>query len=266
MRLRDKVAIVTGAGSGIGAATARLFAAEGARVVLTGRRAELLRAFAEEIGGLAVPGDAADPAHPATVMRESEAAFGGIDVLVANAAAGYDGSAVEVDDEGWSRTLEVNLSGPMRLARATIPSMLERDGGSIVLISSVLGLFASTGSVSYGTSKTALLGLARSIAVDFGPRGIRANAVCPGWVRTPMGDAGMDAVAALHGVDREMAYRLATRHVPLRRPATAEEIARCILFLASDESSIVTGAVLVADGGQSAVDLGGVLLAEAASR
>ena len=99
----------------------------------------------------------------------------------------------------------------------------------------------------------------RSVAVDFGPRGIRANTVCPGWVATPMGDRVIDGLASSLGVDRAEGYRRATEHVPLRRPATPEEIANCCLFLASDESSIVTGAVLVADGGQSVVDLGGIL-------
>jgi NAD(P)-dependent dehydrogenase (short-subunit alcohol dehydrogenase family) len=100
-----------------------------------------------------------------------------------------------------------------------------------------------------------MLGLTRSLAVDYGPKGIRANAVCPGWVITPMGDRSMEAVAADRGVTLEEAYRLTTRHVPLRRPASAEEIASCCLFLASDESSIVTGTALVADGGSTAVDL-----------
>jgi NAD(P)-dependent dehydrogenase (short-subunit alcohol dehydrogenase family) len=262
VRLDGKVAVISGGGTGIGAATARLFADEGAKVVVTGRRPEPLVAVAEASGGLAVPGDVADPEHPDEVVRRATEAFGGVDVVVANAAGGHPGAVGDLDDAGWQRTLDVNLTGPMRLARAAIPSMLERGGGSIVLVSSVNGLFAATDSVSYGTSKTALLGLTRSLAIDYGPRGIRANAVCPGWVVTPMGDEGMDEIAAAREVDRETAYRLATRHVPLRRPATAEEIARCCLFLASDESSIVTGATLVADGGQSVVDLGGILFSE----
>lgn len=259
MRLDGKVVVISGGGSGIGAATARLFADEGARVVVTGRRDAPLRAIAEETGGLAVPEDMGEANTAAAVVAEATEAFGGVDVVIANAAGGYPGSAVDVDDEGWQRTLDVNLTGPLRLARAAIPTMVERGSGSIVIVSSVNGLSASTGSAAYGTSKTALIGLMRSIAVDFGPRGVRANAVCPGWVVTPMGDQGMDEIASAFGVDREEAYRLATRHVPLRRAARPEEIASCCLFLASDESSIVTGAVLVADGGQTAVDLGGIL-------
>ena len=208
---------------------------------------------------LAVPADATDPRHGDTVVGAAVEAFGGVDVVVANAGTGEGHDTLEITDEAWQRVVDVNLSSPLRIARAALPSMLERGGGSIVLVSSVMGLFASADSVAYATTKAALLGLARSLAVDFGPRGVRANVLCPGWVVTPMGDEGMDEIARTRGVTREEAYRLATAHAPLRRPATAEEIARCCLFLASDEASIVTGTVLVADGGQSAVDLGGIL-------
>jgi meso-butanediol dehydrogenase / (S,S)-butanediol dehydrogenase / diacetyl reductase len=262
MRLEGKVAIVTGGGSGIGAATARRFAAEGARVVVSGRRPAPLREIAEEIHGVAAPADASDPAHADVVVGAAIEAFGGVDVVIANAATGEGHDTLEITDEDWQRVVDVNLSSPLRIARAALPSMLERGGGSIVLVSSVMGLFASARSVAYATTKAALLGLARSLAVDFGPRGVRANVVCPGWVVTPMGDEGMDEIVRSRGVSREEAYRLATEHAPLRRPATPEEIARCCLFLASDDASIVTGTVLVADGGQSAVDLGGILFDE----
>jgi NAD(P)-dependent dehydrogenase (short-subunit alcohol dehydrogenase family) len=259
VRLEGKVAIVSGGGTGIGAATARRFAAEGARVVVTGRRPAPLREVADAIGGLAVPADATDPAHADAVVGAALEAFGGVDVVVANAATGEGHDALELTDEAWQRVVDVNVSSPLRLARAALPSMLERAGGSIVLVSSVMGLFASVDSTAYTTTKAALLGLARSLAVDFGPRGVRANVLCPGWVVAPMGDAGVDEIVRSRGVPRDDAYGLATRHAPLRRPATPEEIAACCLFLASDESSIVTGAVLVADGGQSAVDLGGIV-------
>jgi len=256
MRLVDKVAIVTGGGTGIGAATARLFAREGAKVVVTGRRAEPISAVASEIDGLAVPGDAADPAHAAEVVRTAVDRFGGLDVVVANAGTGSGGAAGETDGESWSRTLEVNLTGPLFLIRAALPALIRGGGGSIVLVSSVAALVSSADSAAYVTSKTGLLGLARSVAVDYGPRGIRANALCPGWVETPMGDESMDELAVRRGTTREDAYRIATAHVPLRRPASADEIASCCLFLAGEESSIVTGATLVADGGATAADVG----------
>jgi meso-butanediol dehydrogenase / (S,S)-butanediol dehydrogenase / diacetyl reductase len=256
MRLEGKVAIVSGGGTGIGAATARRFAAEGAKVLVTGRRPEPLEAVAAETQGLAVPGDVTDPDHAVAAVRAAVHAFGGLDVVVANAGVGFGGSAAEVDDERWQRTLDVNVSGVLFLVRAALPHLLSRGAGSIVVVSSVSALQSAASSVAYDTSKAALLGLARSVAVEYGPRGIRANTVCPGWVVTPMGDAEMDDLAAERGITREDAYLLATAPVPLRRPATAEEIASCCLFLASDESSIVTGTLLVADGGGAAVDVG----------
>lgn len=258
MRLAGKVALISGGGTGIGAATARLFAREGASVVVTGRRPGPIETVAKEVSGLAVAGDTSDPAHAAEAVAAAVSTFGGLDVVVANAGIGLGGSAGDVDDEHWQRTLDVNLTGPLVLARAALPALLERGGGSIVMVSSINGLVATTDSAAYGTSKAGLIGLARSIAVDYGPRGIRANALCPGWVTTPMADEEMDEMGASRGIGRQEAYDLATSEVPLRRAATAEEIASCCLFLASDESSIVTGAVLVADGGGLAVALDSV--------
>jgi NAD(P)-dependent dehydrogenase (short-subunit alcohol dehydrogenase family) len=255
MRLEGKVAIVSGGGTGIGAATARRFAAEGAKVVVTGRRLEPLEAVAAETEGRALQGDVGDPGHADEAVLLARDAFGGLDVVVANAGLGFGGAAGDVDDERWGRTLEVNLTGAFRLVRAALPGLIERGRGSIVFVSSVSGLVSGPEGVAYQTSKAALLGLARSVAVDYGPRGIRANTVCPGWVVTPMGDRAMDEVADERAISREDAYRIATEHVPLRRPATADEIAACCLFLASDESSVVTGTTLVADGGSTAVDI-----------
>ena len=255
MRLANKVALISGGGSGIGAATARLFAGEGAKVVITGRRPQPINAVAAEVEGVAVAGDTSDAAHAAEAVAAAVSTFGGLDVVVANAGLGFGGSVGDVDDQSWQRTLDVNLTGPMVLTRAALPVLIERGGGSIVLVSSVNGLVATTDSAAYGTSKSGLLGLARSIAVDYGPRGIRANALCPGWVVTPMADEEMDTLGAAKGLDRQGAYDLATAEVPLRRAATPEEIASCCLFLASEESSIVSGAILVADGGGLAVAL-----------
>lgn len=262
MRLAGNVAIVSGGGTGIGAATARRFAREGAKVVITGRRPKPIEAIAAEIGGRAVVGDIADAEHAAEAVHAARAAFGGLDLVVANAGVGFGGSAGDVDDERWERTIEINVTGALRLVRAALPSLIERGGGSIVLVSSVSGLVSGTDSAAYVTSKAAMIGLARSLAVDYGPQGVRANAVCPGWVITPMADASMDELASERGISRDEAYRLATRHVPLRRPATPDEIAACCLFLASDESSIVTGTTLVADGGGLAIDVGELAFGE----
>lgn len=266
MRLANKVALISGGGSGIGAATARLFAREGAKVVVTGRRPGPIEAVAAEVAGVAVAGDTIDPAHAAEAVATAVSSFGGLDVVVANAGVGFGGSVGDVNDEHWQRTLDVNLTGPMVLTRAALPAMLERGGGSIVLVSSINGLVATTDSAAYGTSKAGLIGLARSLAVDYGPRGIRANALCPGWVVTPMADEEMEILGAARGIGRQEAYDLATTDVPLRRAATAQEIASCCLFLASDESSIVTGAILVADGGGLAVAMDSTAFGPAAGR
>jgi meso-butanediol dehydrogenase / (S,S)-butanediol dehydrogenase / diacetyl reductase len=265
MRLEGKVAIVSGGGTGIGAATARRFATEGAKVVVTGRRREPLEAVAAETGGRAVVGDTAEDRHVRAAVATAVDAFGGLDVVVANAGLGFGGAAADVDDERWDRTLDVNVSGAFRLARAAIPALIDRGGGSIVLVSSVNAFVSGTESAAYGTSKAAMNGLARSIAVDYGPKGIRANAICPGWVITEMGDRAMQDLVGRRGISLEEAYALVTRSTPLRRPATADEIAVCCLFLASDESSIVTGIALPADGGGLAMDLTEVAYQEGSS-
>jgi NAD(P)-dependent dehydrogenase (short-subunit alcohol dehydrogenase family) len=255
MQLENKVALITGGGSGIGAAAARRFAREGAKIVLTGRRPEPIAAVAAEVGGVAVAGDTGDPLQATEAVAVAVSTFGGIDVLVTSAGGGYEGAVGDIDDEHWRRTFDTNLNGPMMLTRAALPVMLERGGGSIVLVASVNGMAAAPVSVAYDVSKAGLIALARAIAVDYGARGIRANALCPGWVTTPMGDDAMDELGASKGVGRQEAYDLATADVPMRRAGSAEEMAACCLFLASDESSFVNGTTLVADGGGLAVEL-----------
>jgi meso-butanediol dehydrogenase/(S,S)-butanediol dehydrogenase/diacetyl reductase len=234
---------------------ARLFAREGAKIVVTGRRPEPIALVAAEVGGVAVAGDTGDPRHATEAVAAAVSAFGGIDVIVTSAGGGYEGSVGDIDDEHWRRTFDTNLHGPMMLVRGALPVMLERGGGSIVLVASVNEMAAAPASTAHDVSKAALIALARSIAVDYGTRGIRANALCPGWVITPMGDRAMDELGASKSIGRQEAYDVATADVPVRRAVTAEEMAACCLFLASDESSIVTGTSLVADGGGLAVEL-----------
>jgi len=255
MRLENKVALITGGGSGVGAATARLFATEGAKVVVTGRRPDPLEAVAKEVGGVAVAGDTSDPAHIAEAVAACVSHYGGIDVIVACAGGAFGGAVGDLKDEDWRKTFDVNLNGPMMLSRAALPVMLERGGGSIIIVSSVNGMSAAPASVAYDVSKASAIALTRALAVDYGTRGIRANALCPGWISTPMGDEDMDALGAQKRITRQEAYDLTNAQVPLRRAGTAEEMAACCLFLASDESSFVTGTTLVADGGGQAVEL-----------
>ncbi len=257
MRLAGRVAIVSGGGTGIGAATARRFASEGAHVVVTGRRAEPLLTIADEIGGLAIVGDVRDSEHVAVVVAETINEFRGIDIVVANAGVDIGGAVADVSDATWNDTIDTNLTGPMMLVRAALPSMIERRRGAVVVVSSVNGFVNTPSSAAYDVSKAGLVSLARSIAVDYGPHGIRANAVCPGWVATPMADADMAKVASALGISSGDAYSRAMRDVPLRRIGTPEEIAACCLFLCSDEASFVTGTTLVCDGGGLAVDVTG---------
>jgi meso-butanediol dehydrogenase / (S,S)-butanediol dehydrogenase / diacetyl reductase len=255
MRLEGKVAIVSGGGTGIGAATAAMFAREGASVAITGRRPEPLDEVARQTGGLPLPGDTAarddvEAAVAATVER-----FGSLDVVVANAGIGLGGAVAEVTDTNWTRTLDVNLTGAMLLVRSALPHLVRRGGGAIVLVSSVSGMVSGPRSAAYEVSKAGMLALTRSVAVDYGPLGVRCNAVCPGWIRTPMGDRAVDEIAEEQGVSLEDAYVLVNEPVPLRRAGTPEEVAACCAFLASHEASYVNGAALVVDGGATVVDV-----------
>ena len=168
MRLENKVALITGGGTGIGAATARLFAREGAKVLVTGRRPEPIEVVAAEVGGVSVAGDTSDPTHAAEAVAAAVSAFGGLDVVVACAGIGMGGSVGDMDDENWRRTIDVNLTGPMVITRAALPAMLKGGGGSVVLVSSTNALAASPSSVAYDSSKAALNALARGIAVAHG--------------------------------------------------------------------------------------------------
>ncbi len=257
MLLEGKVALITGGSSGIGAATARRFAREGARIIVTGRRPEPLAAVATEVGGVAVAGDTSDPRHVTEAVTAAIDTFGGIDVLVTCTGTAIDGAVASIDDDDWQRTFDTNLTGPMMVARAVLPVMVGRGGGSIVLVASVNGLVAAPASAAFDVSKAGLLALARSIALDYGPHRIRANALCPGWVMTPAADDAIDDLAAARGMSRSEAYRLVTQDVPLRRAGSPDEVAACCLFLVSDESAIVSGTSLVADGGGLAVDVTG---------
>ena len=261
MKLDGKVAIVSGGGTGIGAATARLFAREGASVVVTGRRPGPIEAIAEEISGIAVAGDTLDPRttpRPSTRRSGRSAASTSWSRTRASASAARRRRSPTSSGEP---TIDVNLTGQLFLIGAALPRLIERGAGSIVVVSSVSALVADSESAAYAASKAGLLGLVRSLAVDYGPLGIRANAVLPGWIRTPMADASMDEIAARDGLTREGAYLAATAEAPLRRAGDPEEIAACCAFLASDESSFVTGQSLIADGGSTVVDVASLVFA-----
>lgn len=250
-----KVVVVTGGGTGIGAAIAERFAAEGAHVVVVGRRHEPLQAIADAVGATPIVADAADSGAARDVVKATLGRFGRLDVVVANAGGHGFSSVADTDDDAWASSLRANLTTAFVMAREALPALIEAKG-QIVVISSLAGLFAGPSVAGYTVGKHALIGLTRSLARDYGQHGVRVNAVCPGWVQTPMADEEMDEFAARAGLDsRAIAYATVTADVPLHRPAQPAEIAAIVRFLGSGESSYMTGAVLVADGGAHVVDL-----------
>jgi meso-butanediol dehydrogenase/(S,S)-butanediol dehydrogenase/diacetyl reductase len=255
MQLEGKVALITGGGTGIGAAVARRFTDEGASVVLMGRRREFVESVAGEVDGLAVTGDAADPGDAAAAVAAAVESYGGLDVVIGNAGKGHRNPAHETTDDQLLESWRSNVLSHFSVVRAALPRLVERRG-SVVLVSSVAGILAGPGIAAYTTSKHAIPGLVRSLARDYGPDGVRVNALCPGWVQTSVTEEVIGALMERDGITRDEAYALATRHVPLRRPAVPEEMASICLFLASDESSFITGSVIVADGGAHTVEVG----------
>jgi NAD(P)-dependent dehydrogenase (short-subunit alcohol dehydrogenase family) len=251
-------AIVTGAATGIGRATAHALARDGFAVALVGRRAEPLEELAAELrdGGrpaIAAPADVTSPEEVAGAVGAAVDQFGGIDALVNNAGVGDTGALLDESLEGWEETLRINLTGAFITTQLALPHMRER-GGAVVNVASINGVLAGPGWTSYCVSKAGLIMLAKCVASDYGRDRIRANAVCPGWVRTPMADSDMDEVAQKHGIDREAAYALSHRQHPLGRPAEPEEIADVIAFLASPGAAYVTGATIMVDGGTTVID------------
>jgi len=251
-------ALVSGGGTGIGRAAALRLAQAGYAVGVVGRRADPLTVVLEEIaagGGraLTVSADVGTEAGSARAVAQAVDAFGRLDVLVCNHGVGDSAPVGDESLENWDSMLRINLTGPFLLARAALPHLID-SRGSIVTVSSTSGWYAGPGWASYCASKAGLSMLTRSLANDYGPRGVRANCVCPGWVRTPMGEEDMASVAEAWGTSVDDAYWLCSRETPLRRPAEPEEIAEVIAFLAGPQASYVTGAVIPVDGGATAVD------------
>jgi meso-butanediol dehydrogenase/(S,S)-butanediol dehydrogenase/diacetyl reductase len=248
MDFAGTVALITGAASGMGAATAREFRAAGGEVILVDRNAELAAEVAAELrAGPAVIGDVSDPAFCSQAVVTTLQHHDRLDVLVNAAGIIVRADALHTSDEQWQRVMNVNVSGLFYMSRAALVPMLEQGKGAIVNFGSILGDVGGAGVVAYCASKGAVHQITRAMALDYAREGIRINAVCPGEVNTPM-----LASERSEPMTPELMQRLADR-APLGRLAEPAEIARVVLFLASDAASYMTGAMVHVDGGKSAM-------------
>ena len=261
--LNGKIALITGGGSGIGAAIAKRFVMEGAKVVITGRRKEALADTVANLPDGAVLPFAGDVRNPdeAKAMVEATIEFGGkIDVLVNNAGIDPPGAVVDLPIEQWKSIIETNLYGPFYTMKYSIPYMISAGGGSIVNIASLAGLRRIPAMPAYCSSKSGLIGLSQSVALDYGPYNIRCNVICPGATRTAMLENSMKGLAESLGTDTTGALDYMTRFNPLPHPATADQVTGAVLFFAGDDSVTITGTVLPVDSGSCVVDPNGAAL------
>jgi dihydroanticapsin dehydrogenase len=246
MKLSGKVAIVTGGSRGIGKATAKMFVQEGANVTITAKDPERLEKAAKDIGGVySVPGDIRNENDVQNVVKKTVDKFGRIDILVNNAGVFPQVKPLhQISEEEWNQVIDVNLTGPFRFTRAVIPFM-QKNGGSIINISSDAGLkaFENFEADAYTASKGALVLLTKAWAIEYAKSMIRVNCVCPGIVETDMTKPYLDS---------ESARKIAAAEHPLCRIGTVDDVAKAILYFASDDSSWTTGAILSVDGGVSA--------------
>ncbi len=252
MRLRDQVALITGGTSGIGEATALLFAQEGARVVITGRSVERGQKLAQKIesaGGhaLFLECDVRFAEHCRRAVEETLKTFGRLDVLFNNAGVYYPHTALDCTEEEWDLQIDINLKGTFLMSKFALPTMIAQGSGVIINNSSGWGLVGGDAAVAYCASKGGVVLLTKAMAIDHSRQGIRVNCICPGDVDTPM----LPEDARMRGL-KWQDYLAGAANRPMGRIGTPDEIAKAVLFLASDDSSFITGAALAVDGGGTA--------------
>jgi NAD(P)-dependent dehydrogenase (short-subunit alcohol dehydrogenase family) len=249
-RLQDKIALITGAGTGIGRAIALAFAAEGARVGLLGRRRALLDEVAHKIGtgSLVIVADIAKKPDIDRALEQITTHFGGLSTVVNNAGVLHIGTAEQITEEQWEETFNINVRGLWRLSTAALPYLRKAGGGSIINIASVLGLNGARNRAAYAASKGAVVLLTKCMAIDHGHENIRVNAICPGFVETEL---TAQVFRKAHDPEAVRQERIAVH--PAGRLGRPEDIAGLAVYLASDESAWVTGSVLPVDGGYLAV-------------
>jgi 3-oxoacyl-[acyl-carrier protein] reductase len=242
--LGGKAALVTGASGGIGQAIARALHQAGAKVVVTGTRQPTLEALAAELGERAfvATADLADPGAGDALVKAAEAAAGQLDILVNNAGLTRDQLALRMKDEDWQKVIDIDLTASFRLARAALRGMMKRRWGRIVGITSIVGVTGNPGQANYAAAKAGMIGMSKALAAEVATRGITVNCVAPGFIATAMTEA----------LSEEQRQRLATV-IPMGRVGTAEEVAACVLFLASDEARYVTGHTLHVNGGMAMI-------------
>jgi NAD(P)-dependent dehydrogenase (short-subunit alcohol dehydrogenase family) len=263
--LKGKVAIVTGGGTGIGAAVTRRFIACGARVCITGRRREKLDEVAKSLpeGSIKTcPGDVSDEKDVGRMLAAALSFDGGLHVLVNNAAVDQDPPAgiVDMDVAKWRRMLEINLTGPFLMMKACIPELIKAGGGSVVNVSSLAGLRCNSEMPGFCATKGGLINLTQQAALDYGRYRVRCNVVCPGATNTDMFTENMEAFAQMVGTDVDDIFARFMKDVPLPRVAHPAEMAGICAFLASDDSSFLTGTVIPVDGGAAVVDVSGAVI------
>lgn len=244
-----KVVLITGATSGIGAATARAFARAEADVVLTGRNEERGTALTNEIGGVFMAGDLTDRAFAERLVDDTVARHGRLDVLVNNAGIIYRRTVADMTDDEWQETMAVNVHAVFYLCRAAIVAMRKQGSGAIVNVASDAAFIGAGAMPAYCASKAAVLQMTRAMALDHAREGLRINAVCPDMIRTPM----LESEAEQMGSDTDRYFAEGAEGIPMGRIGEPEEVADAILFLASDKASFVTGAGLLVDGGVTAM-------------